>query len=61
MESITSDCPYCDEPIAAEFDGTGAGTERFIVDCDVCCKPIEFVVRMTHDGEYEFDVKTDAD
>jgi len=45
-------CPYCGEPVeieSAEDDDPG-GASRFIEDCWVCCRPIEFSVEPAEDG-----------
>ena len=36
-------CPYCGEHITAEAEPE-AGDHRFVEDCPVCCRPIEYVV-----------------
>jgi len=61
METISTQCPYCGEDVAAEFDPGVSGIQRFIVDCDVCCHPITFTVRVDHEGGYEFEAKRDSD
>ena len=44
------DCPYCGEPFAAVVDISG-GSQDYIEDCPVCCRPIEFRLEATLDGE----------
>tara|TARA_B100001057_G_C22663937_1_gene877059 strand:- start:813 stop:1007 length:195 start_codon:yes stop_codon:yes gene_type:complete len=36
-------CPYCGESIEVLLDAADIG-EQYIEDCQVCCKPISFVV-----------------
>ena len=36
-------CPYCGESIEVLLDAADTG-EQYIEDCQVCCKPISFVV-----------------
>ena len=38
------DCPYCGEPNLLAIDAS-AGAQRYIEDCQVCCRPIEFELR----------------
>ncbi|MCB1865450.1 MAG: CPXCG motif-containing cysteine-rich protein [Chromatiales bacterium] len=33
-------CPYCGEPFTALVDPSDTG--RYVEDCPVCCRPIEF-------------------
>ena len=46
MEEVRrDDCPHCGEPIAFEVDPEETAGRR-IVDCDVCCRPIEVRFRV---------------
>jgi len=42
------DCPYCGETFETSVD-TSAGSQEYIEDCYVCCRPINF--RVTADDE----------
>ena len=33
-------CPYCGESISSVLD-LSVGSQRYIEDCEVCCRPIE--------------------
>lgn len=44
------DCPYCGEPFDTEVD-TSAGSQDYIEDCPVCCRPIEFHLGVSPRGE----------
>ena len=50
-ESISIQCPYCSESFDLVLDVTEGSTE-FIVDCEVCCRPMTVAVRV-RDGELE--------
>jgi len=43
------DCPYCGEQFTAAVDGSG-GSQDYIEDCPVCCRPIEFHLEAGLDG-----------
>ena len=43
-------CPYCGETIELLVDDS-AGAQRYIEDCQVCCRPIEVAVVLGADGE----------
>ena len=43
-------CPYCGETIELLVDDS-AGAQRYIEDCQVCCRPITVVVTLDGDGE----------
>lgn len=43
-------CPYCGERISVMAEST-VGDQRFIEDCTVCCKPIEFELTIDRDGD----------
>ncbi|MFI4968589.1 MAG: CPXCG motif-containing cysteine-rich protein [Lysobacterales bacterium] len=50
LETITLACPYCGESFATTVD-LSAGSQRYVEDCAVCCRPIEVSVRVGEDGE----------
>lgn len=61
LELVTIDCPYCGESFASQVDPS-AGSQRYIEDCAVCCRPIEVSVRVDADGELvAVDTSTDRD
>lgn len=33
-------CPYCGESNLLLIDLTGGSTQKFVVDCEICCAPI---------------------
>ena len=47
-ESTEIQCPYCGERIELEID-CSAGSQDYIEDCQVCCRPM--VVRLTIDTD----------
>ena len=44
------DCPYCGESIGILLD-TSIPSQRYIEDCQVCCRPITLSVEIDADGE----------
>jgi len=42
-------CPYCGETITVLADGS-AGSQHYVEDCEVCCRPIEFDLTVDVDG-----------
>ncbi|AZG73563.1 CPXCG motif-containing cysteine-rich protein [Shewanella livingstonensis] len=49
------DCPYCGETIEILIDSSDMG-EQYIEDCQVCCKPINFLVSESVNGELNVNV-----
>lgn len=47
-ESLAIQCPHCGEQFALAFD-LSEGDSEFIIDCEICCRPVNVVVR-TSDG-----------
>ena len=46
MDSLLEErvsCPYCAESIQVLIDAEEAG-QQYIEDCQVCCRPITFIV-----------------
>ena len=54
FETVTSQqqvqCPYCGETFETEMDASG-GSQEYIEDCYVCCRPILFRVEVDVHGE----------
>jgi hypothetical protein len=44
-------CPSCFETNYVGVDPTAGRSQRFIEDCPVCCRPIEFDVVIDADGD----------
>lgn len=45
-------CPYCGETQEVELD-LSAGSQEYVEDCQVCCRPIEFVLSVDSAGELQ--------
>ena len=43
-------CPYCGETFETEIDASG-GSQEYVEDCYVCCRPIVFRIEAGADGE----------
>ena len=50
LEALTIHCPYCGEGFETTVD-LSAGSQSYIEDCAICCRPIEIVLRVDADGE----------
>ncbi|MFT3791195.1 MAG: CPXCG motif-containing cysteine-rich protein [Rudaea sp.] len=50
LEFVRIDCPYCGESFETQVD-LSAGSQSYIEDCAVCCKPIEIVLRVDDEGK----------
>ena len=59
IETIAIQCPYCGESYETVVD-VSAGSQQYIEDCAVCCRPIEIALNVGNDGEL-LDVKTATD
>ncbi len=51
------ECPYCGEVISLALDAS-AGSQRYIEDCHVCCRPITVLLRVEANGEAHVQVQT---
>lgn len=58
-DTIAIHCPYCGESYETVVD-LSAGSQRYIEDCAVCCRPIEIALRVGDDGEL-IDLSTSTD
>jgi len=53
-------CPYCGEPLELLVDASEDG-QRYIEDCQVCCRPINVTVTVEGDGSIGVDVRSEND
>lgn len=51
-------CPYCGESLEVLIDPSDAN-QQYIEDCQVCCKPINFLVSEDFDGQLSVNVFSD--
>ena len=49
LEEVGVSCPYCGAGFTTLVD-CSAGDQRYIEDCQVCCAPINFIVRVDEHG-----------
>lgn len=45
-DALTIECPHCGESFTLAFD-VSEGSADFIVDCEICCRPMSVSVRVT--------------
>ena len=61
LSEIHIDCPYCGERFVSLVD-TSIDQQEYIEDCQICCNPIVFEVRLdTISGEPTLTVRRDND
>ena len=51
-------CPYCGESISVLIDPTDL-EQQYIEDCQVCCKPINFLLSENINGDLDVRVYSD--
>jgi hypothetical protein len=54
-------CPYCGEEIELAVDPGGGAVQRYVEDCEVCCRPMQLTVSWDDDGAAHADAVTDDD
>jgi hypothetical protein len=47
-------CPYCFQKISMLLDCSNDGTQTYIEDCEVCCRPIQITYTVTNGHLVEF-------
>ena len=50
-------CPYCGSVIEIALDPGSGGTQEYVEDCEVCCRPWNVRVRYARDGSAEIEVE----
>lgn len=49
LDETWIDCPYCGESFTTLVDSS-SGRQEYIEDCQVCCRPIEFIAEVDVSG-----------
>ena len=49
-------CPYCNEKISMVFDFF-SGPQKYIEDCEVCCRPIEVSYQVSNNRVINLEAK----
>ena len=60
IEDHATQCPYCGEPIVLELD-LSAGSQVYVEDCAVCCRPMRVALSVAPDGTYTVDIAGEND
>ena len=61
IEAVVLHCPYCGESFETSVD-TSAGSQHYVEDCAVCCRPIEVALRVDDEGALEsVDARSDRE
>ena len=58
QEEVEIECPYCGERITLLVD-CSAGSQEYIEDCQVCCRPITVYVTVDEEGLPQVEVRRD--
>ncbi|WP_435220086.1 CPXCG motif-containing cysteine-rich protein [Luminiphilus sp. nBUS_07] len=60
LQEQTISCPYCGEGISVLLNPEDVGVD-YIEDCQVCCRPIEFLVTENEQGALDARVQSELD
>jgi hypothetical protein len=60
VQPVAAECPYCGEPIELLID-CSEEEQRYIEDCEVCCRPIDISVSIETDGLPRVSLATEND
>lgn len=60
LQEARVSCPYCGEPISVLLNPEDIGV-AYIEDCQVCCRPIDFLVSEGPQGALEVRVQSELD
>ena len=58
LPSVEIQCPYCGESIEVLVDDS-AGDQRYVEDCQVCCRPISISVSVDEEGVWRVDASSE--
>ncbi len=54
-------CPYCGVEVELVLDPGGGSVQRYVEDCEVCCRPWHLTVRWDASGAAQVEARTEAD
>jgi len=54
-------CAFCGEENEVFVDGSGARTQKFTEDCQVCCRPNLLTIRIERDGWVSVEAEREYD
>ncbi|NIQ55969.1 MAG: CPXCG motif-containing cysteine-rich protein [Gammaproteobacteria bacterium] len=54
-------CPYCGEEVELALDPGGGSPQRYVEDCEVCCRPWRVTVTWDERGGAAAEVRTEDD
>ncbi len=60
LEDNTIMCPYCGESFTIVVD-CSISDQRYIEDCEVCCRPIEIHASISDSDDVQLTVATEND
>lgn len=49
VSEVAIECPFCWESVTVLVDGS-VPEQRYVEDCEVCCRPMDLSVVVTPDG-----------
>jgi phage terminase large subunit GpA-like protein len=52
QDALSISCPHCGESFSLAFDPS-EGSAEFVVDCEICCRPMVVTLEVNEDGELE--------
>lgn len=50
LDAVLIHCPYCGEPLEIFVDAS-MGDQRYVEDCQVCCRPMVIGLSLDEDGQ----------
>jgi len=54
-------CPYCGSDVEIVLDTGGGVEQRYVEDCEVCCRPWQVTVRWDAEGLAHVEARTEEE
>lgn len=61
LAAATYTCPFCFQVLETSVDPTQGAHQRYVEDCQVCCRPAVLFVVVDPGGEVQVDAEPEAD
>lgn len=52
-------CPHCFEPVRCPLSPLEGHEQQFVIDCEVCCRPMQVQAVQRSDGSFDVDIRAE--
>lgn len=60
-DTASVECPYCGARVELLLDSGGGPLQRYVEDCEICCRPLDLRVSWDAEGRASVEAYTEDD